>query len=259
MTARVHRLSIAPVKGLALVDREEVGIGPDGVSEDRLLYLRDAKGAVVTLRRHPELGSVVPDLDLAARRLSLQFADGRTVTGSLDELGVEVTSRLYGRDRPGRVVRGPLAEALSAYAAEPLELVLHDRLGLGWDEGPVSLVSCASMLAATPADVGATAHHRFRMLIEVDGLDAYAEDQWADHVIRVGEVELTGGRALGRCTVPDHHPRTGVRDWQTVRSLLDGRGTSTLGLVCSVARPGTVRLGDPVTALSEEPRAAASP
>lgn len=252
MTARVHRLSIVPVKGLALVERDEVRLGPEGVAEDRRLYLLDGRGAVVTLRRHPELAGVLPDLDLPAGKLGLAFPDGRRVTGSLDDLGEHVTARLYGRDRPGRVVLGPLGEALSTYAGEPLRLVLHDRAGLGWDEGPVSLISRASMLAAAPPDAPRTASRRFRMLIEVEGLEAYAEDAWAGGRIQVGEVVLSGVVPLGRCTIPDRDPDTGDRDWVSVRSLLDARGTSTLGLVADVEHGGTVRLGDPVARTDAE-------
>ncbi len=246
VTARVTRLSIAPVKGLALVDVDRVRIGPDGVPEDRRLYLLDERGAVVTLRRHPRLSTVVPELDLSAGTLALTFPDGQRVAGGLDELGSGVSARLYGRDRPGRVVLGPFAEALAAYAGEPLSLVLLDRDGLGWDEGPVSLISRASMLAEPPPDGERTASRRYRMLIEVDGVEAYAEDGWAGHRIRVGEVVLRDAEPLGRCTIPDHDPDSGEKDWGAVRALLDARGTSTLGLVCGVAEPGTVRVGDTV-------------
>lgn len=240
------RLSIAPVKGLATVEVDEVRIEPDGVPEDRRLYLLDSRGSVVTIRKHPRLAAVVPELDLGAGTLSLTFPDGTRADGGLDDLGSAVSARLYGRDRPGRVVLGPFAEALESYAGEPLSLVLHDRAGLGWDEGPVSLIGRASMLAEPPPDGERTAARRYRMLIEVDGLDAYAEDSWTGQQISVGEVVLDEVVPLGRCTVPDHDPDSGERDWGAVRALLDSRGTSTLGLVASVRQPGAVRPGDPV-------------
>jgi uncharacterized protein YcbX len=250
MTARVTRLSIAPVKGLALVDVDRVQIGRDGVAEDRRLYLLDERGAVVTLRRHPRLSTVVPELDLSAGTLALTFPGGERVTGSLDELGSGVSARLYGRDRPGRVVLGPFADALAAYAGEPLSLVLLDREGLGWDEGPVSLISRASMLAESPPDGERTASRRYRMLIEVDGVDAYVEDGWVGQRVRVGDVVLHEVTPLGRCTVPDHDPDSGEKDWVAVRALLDARGTSTLGVFCEVAEPGTVRVGDAVEVIA---------
>lgn len=244
----VSRLQIAPVKGLSVVECDALHLDSAGVAEDRRLYLLAADGSVATLRRHPELAAVRPSLDLAAGTLRLDFPDGSSIGGALDAVGEPVTATLYGRARPGRVLHGGLAEAVSAYAGAPLRLVLHDGPGLGWDEGPVTLISRASMAAVAPGDDLERAR-RFRMLVEVDGPAAYAEDGWVEQQVRVGSAVLAVDGHLGRCLVVNRSPHDGRPDWDGLRELVTARGDVGLGVIAAVATPGTVRVGDPVEVL----------
>lgn len=244
---RVSTLRIAPVKALATVLADVVHLDRDGVSEDRRLYLVDRSGAVVTLRQHPVLAQVVPALDLDAGTLTLTAPGGATVTSGLEPTGQVVVSRLFGKDRCGRVVPGPAAEALSDLAGEPLRLVLAEGTGIGWDEGPVSLVATSTIAAVAPP-VDGDPPARFRMLLEVGGAEAFAEDGWVGHRLRVGNAALTVTHALHRCTVINHSPTTGARDWAGLHALRAVRGPQrmTLGVIAAVAEPGAVRLGDTV-------------
>ncbi|RZS89672.1 uncharacterized protein YcbX [Motilibacter rhizosphaerae] len=239
----VSRLQVAPVKALAPVEAAELRLDRDGVAEDRRLFLLDAAGKVLTIRQAPALGSVVPVLDLAAGALELLLPDGGRVAGALDDLGEEVTATLYGRERPGRVVRGPFAAALSAVAERPVRLVLAPRTGVGWDEGPVSLVSRASTLAVEPPSAPA---RRFRMLVEVDGPAAYAEDGWVGQELALGAAVVRVTHPLERCVVIEHDPTSGSQDWRGLKRLVADRGAVTLGVIAEVVEPGTVRLGDAV-------------
>ena len=150
----VARLQVVPVKGLAALPRQQVHLDVDGVAEDRRLLLLRADGAVVTMRKFPELVRVVPDLDLASGTLDGHPSGrhaARPATWRPPENPSPATSTA-GTD-PGRVVPGAVADALSGLAGEPLRLVLTERVGLGWDEGPVSILGRASAAAvATPPD-----------------------------------------------------------------------------------------------------------
>ena len=247
----VVRLQVVPVKGLAAVLRQQVQLEVDGVAEDRRLLLLRADGAVVTMRKFPELVRVVPDLDLANGILTVTLPDGTSAASSLAAAGEQVTSHLYGRDRPGRVVPGPVADALSSLAGESLRLVLTERVGLGWDEGPVSVLGRASAAAvATPPDRQdheALSTERFRMLIEVDGTAPFEEDSWVGGPVRIGEVLVRVTHALERCVVINHHPRTGAKDWPGLKTLVArGRDQLTLGVIAQVDQTGIIRIGDPV-------------
>ena len=247
----VARLQVVPVKGLAALPRQQVHLGVDGVAEDRRLLLLRADGAVATMRRFPELVSVVPDLDLANGTLTVTLPGGRSAVSDLGSAGDLVTSHLYDRDRPGRVVPGAVSEALSGLVGEPLRLVLTERVGLGWDEGPVSLLGRASAAAvATPPDRDhdALSTERYRMLIEVEGSAPFEEDSWVGRRVRIGQALIRVTHALERCVVINHHPRTGATDWAGLKTIVARRGRDqlTLGVIARVDQTGVIRVGEPV-------------
>lgn len=248
----VVALTIAPVKALAGVRREQVLLERDGVAEDRRLFLLAADGSVVTQRRHPSLTAVVPHLDLARGSLSVTFPDGSVAGSPLRPTGRLLHASLFGKARSGRLVADAVSEALSDYVGEPLRLALAHAVGVGWDEGPVSLVSTSSVMAvgAPMGDAGSAAG-RFRMLVELEGAVAYEEDSWVGRDLRLGSATLRVSHRLGRCVVIDHSPVTGAKDWAGVRTIARTRGPQsvTLGVIAEVLRTGTVTVGDHVEVL----------
>lgn len=247
----VSRLQIAPVKSLASVTVPRVYVDREGVAEDRRLYLLGQDGRVVTLREHPQLSQVVPTLDLARATLEIVLPDGSLGTARLDELGEPVTATLFGKDRPGRVVKSGLTDHLSDYVGEPLRLVLADRTGTGWDEGPVSLVSRASMAALEPPGDAASQARRFRMLLEVEGAGVFEEDTWTGSRVAVGEAVLRISQPLGRCVIITQPPEADGTAWPGLKRLAAERGAErlSLGVVADVELPGAVALGDAVELL----------
>src|SRR5688500_3657156 len=173
--AVVATLRVAPVKGLGTVTPMAVRLDRHGVAEDRRVTLLDAKGSVITLRSHPQLVQVVPDLDLGGGTLSITLPDGSRATSALAAAQDEVTAHLYDKERTGKVLPGAVAEALSDLAGEPVRVVLAGQTGVGWDEGPVSILGRASAAA-----VGGEQRDRarYRMLVELDGTEAFQEDTW---------------------------------------------------------------------------------
>src|SRR5436853_7633343 len=89
--AHVSWLTIAPVKGLALVEVDELALARDGVRENRRFYLVDADGQRYGLKRDGRLALVRPAWDAARRRLELAFPDGSVVAGEVGGEG-EVTT-----------------------------------------------------------------------------------------------------------------------------------------------------------------------
>jgi hypothetical protein len=249
----VSRLHVSPVKSLALVPRQQVRLDADGVADDRRVFLLRADGTVVTIRRFPTLVRVTPELDLDAGALTVTFPDGHTVASDLAVAGEAVRARLFGKDRHGRVLPGPVADALSEYVGEPLRVVFAERVGVGWDEGPVSLLGEASAAAVeTPPAANGDGSTRYRMLIEVQGTKPYEEDSWVGREVRVGDVRLSVTQSLERCVVITYNPMSGNKDWAGLNAIIDHRGRDqlTLGVIASVSEPGVLRVGDPVEPIS---------
>jgi uncharacterized protein YcbX len=254
MSARVARISIAPVKALRLVHPEKVELGTDGVVGDRRFWLVDSDGRLINNRRHGLLLQVRPTWDEATGRLELAFPDGNVVAAAV-ELGAHVTADLYGQTHPSRSVIGPWAKALSAYARAPVRLLWSESgaTDRGATGGAVSLISRAS-LERLRVEVGATTPvdgRRFRMLLEIDGVPAHAEDEWIGSRIRVGQAEIDIGGDVGRCVITTLDPDSGTRDLDTLGALAgyrrEGR-TEPLpfGVYGAVKTPGPVHVGDSI-------------
>lgn len=253
--ARVSRISIVPVKGLAVRRVDAVDVGTNGVAENRRLHLVDATGRFVNGKTSMRLSLVASALDLTAGTLALEFPEGDVVTGAL-ELGEPIETVFFGRPAPGRLVTGPWNAALSAWSGIPLRLVMPDEEGAATDRGPdagVSIVSAASVDdLARAGGVEALDSRRFRMLFEITGLEPYGEDAWIGRAVQIGDAIVEPRGNVGRCVVTTCDPATGERDFDTLGVLASYRGdieTSEplpLGVVGGVLTPGRVRVGDPV-------------
>ena len=256
--ARVSRISIAAVKGLAIRHVDEVEVGPNGVAENRRLHLVDATGRFVNGKTSMRLTLVAARLDTAASALTLEFPEGGVVAGEI-ELGEPIETIFFGRPAAGRLVAGPWNAALSAWSGMDLRLVMSDELGAASDRGPdagVSIISTASVAdLASTGGVDKLDSRRFRMLFEVDGVDAYAEDTWIERDVRIGSAVVRPLGNVGRCVVTTCDPSTGERDFDTLGVLASYRReieTSEplpMGVVGDVVTTGRVRVGDPVAPL----------
>ena len=255
MDARVVRICIAPVKALHVFERDEVELTHAGVVGDRRFWLVDRDRRLVNGKAHPELMRVRPEWDEASRRLALSFPDGSVVEGEA-EPGEPFEAELYGTPHPSRLVPGPWQEALSELVGEPVTLLwseggAQDR---GNDRGGwASLISRGS-LDQLAAEAGATERvdgRRFRMLFEIDGVEAHAEDAWLGDRVAIGDAVIVPLGDVGRCVVTTCDPDSGVSDFDTLKLLAGYRREGVteplpFGVYCDIAVPGRVRVGDPV-------------
>jgi uncharacterized protein YcbX len=255
--AAVSWLSIAPVKGLGLVQADEIALERFGVLENRRFYVRNGDGGFVNALKHPELFHVRPSYDPYGETLALHFPGGDVVEAQV-ELGEGVTTDFYGRDVPGRFVAGPFGAALSEHAGAPVKLVQTDEPGAAVDRprGPVSLVSdesveeLARQAGRERVDAG-----RFRMLIGIRGVEPHREDEWIGRRVRVGDAVVRLVEQVARCAITTRDPVTGERDLDTLRLIKQYRGVRgtkqlDFGVYGIVAEPGRVRVGDVVEPLA---------
>jgi uncharacterized protein YcbX len=255
MEGRVVRICIAPVKSLHVVSPDEVELTHAGVVGDRRFWLLDRDRRLVNGKRHPELMRVQPEWDEASRRLALTFPDGSVVEGEV-EPGELFEAELYGTPHASRPVPGPWQEALSEFAGEPLTLLWSERgaQDRGSDRGGwASLVSRGS-LEQLREEAGTTEPvdgRRFRMLFEIDGVEAHEEDTWLGNRVSIGDAVIVPLGDVGRCVVTTCDPDTGLSDFDTLNLLAGYRREGVteplpFGVYCDVAVPGRVRVGDAV-------------
>jgi uncharacterized protein YcbX len=250
MSARtVGLITTTPVKSTALDFPDEVELTPTGVPGNRRFYLVDERGRLFVGRRHGRLVQI--RAQPRDQTLTLTFPDGTTASGDV-ELGDPISTDFYGlRAVPGRLVLGPFAAALSAYAGANVRLVRADD-AIAYDVEPVTLLSQAS-IDRLGRELGTEVDpRRFRMLFTLQGCDEHEEDSWSR--VRVGEAIVEVGGHIGgptpRCAVVTQDPDTGARSLDTLRAIKGYRGRLPIGIVfgvyARVIQPGRVRLGDVV-------------
>ena len=252
----VSLLSYTPVKGLALVHPDELYVDVHGVDDNRRFYLIGEDDRRYEITRDGRIALVVPAYDAETDLLSLRFPDS-SVAEDRVELDGAVLTDFYGRPVSGRLVKGPWADALSAFVGKPLRLVKADRPAGGVDRerGPVSIVSDASVSElARQAGVAEVDGRRFRMLITLDGCRPHEEDEWVGRQLRIGEVVVRVLEQVARCAATTYSPETGTRDLDTLRIIRSYRGVRDgknldFGIYGEVVRPGRVAVGDQVEPL----------
>jgi uncharacterized protein YcbX len=251
MPITVKELAIAPVKGMRLQQASELELTETGPKGDRAFVLVDEYHALVQTSRTPKLMQVAPSYE-ADGRLAMRFPDGSEITQQPESAGAPVTTALYnGRPITGRLVTGPLGDALSTHLGKPVSLVAVDPEQTGADDFPVTLMSTATLGALgealdppQPPDP-----RRFRMTITVDGASAWEEHGWSGREVAIGdEVALRIVDPVPRCVVTTRDPDSGKRDVPVLKALANLRGKNdvTFGVWCEVARPGVIRRGDTV-------------
>jgi len=251
---RVARLSISPVRSLGLEHPASIELGERGVLEDRRFFVIDEGGRLVDQLIAGELVQVAAHTNPEATHLRLTLPDGPVVVGEV-ELAEPIEADIHGRTAVGHVVIGPWADALEAFAGRRVRLVRCDRPGGTRIANAVSLVSDGSLARlASEMGVATIDARRFRMLIELEGAAAHEEDDWIGGRVAIGSAVLDVTRPDARCAITTHDPDTGVRDLDTLRSIMAYRGVydgrkAIFGVLGEVAVPGRVSIGDEVRVL----------
>jgi hypothetical protein len=239
------------VKSLGLEHPPVVALEHRGVAENRRFFLIQEDGRLFRGAYHGPLVRVRPEYDSGAERLTLHFPDGSKASG--DAVGEEpALGDFWGRPVPGRVVAVELSDALSEYAGRHLRLLRAAEAGIGTDSlHPVSLLGDGSVAELAgrlgQADLDP---RRFRMLLELSGIEAHAEDEWQGSQLQVGTAVVRLGGPVGRCANITYDPESGLRDFDTLRAIREYRGTIDgevcFGVYADVVEPGRVRVGDEV-------------
>jgi uncharacterized protein len=248
----VSRLSIAPVKGLALEHPDAIELTEHGVREDRRFFLVDDTGRLVDDLIAASLVQVGAWTDPEGSDLRLTMPDGRVVDGPVRP-GDPIVTKMYGRVVDGHVVDGPWAAALSTIAGRDVRLIRTDKPGGTRTQHQASLVTDGSLgRLGDQLGVGAVDGRRFRMLIELRGGRDHEEDTWIGGCVAVGGAILRISGPVPRCAMTTHDPDSGERDLDTLRAIRDYRGLRDgedldFGVYGEIERAGRIAVGDELT------------
>lgn len=205
-----------PVKSLAGEPLSTAVIGPDGVAGDRIVRVRGPEGVRTSRRQYRLLG----------------------LRGTLDGDG---RARINGLpwDSPEALALIKRAAGADAWLEAWEELDRFDILPL--------LVATDGAVAAFGRDV-----RRLRPNIVIGGVEGLEEREWPGAELRIGEtgeavVRLDSLR--GRCHMTTVDPDTLEVDPGVFRDIVK-RFRGRLALNADVVRGGVIRVGDPVTLVS---------
>jgi uncharacterized protein len=252
----VTGLSISPIKSTRVHAVDAIRLERFGVRENRRFYVIDHRDHLVNGKRLGELTALVAKYDHEQRRLRLAFPDG-TVLEDTVRPGPLVQTWFFAEQALARLIEGPWSHALTEYSGHPLRLVEAQSPGVDRGmAGVASLISRASLSRlAEAADQDDIDCRRFRMLIEIDGIEAHAEDRWVGRTARVGGATVRWLGHVGRCLTTSRDPETGAIDLPTLDMLRSYRGelNSTeplpFGIYGEVLEAGQISVGDPVAVL----------
>lgn len=215
-----------PVKSFGGERARHLFVGPYGIQGDRTHAVVSPAGAVVTVRRASRM------LNFAARHTDPEGSRGVVVTlpdgGELPvddpALGPALTAEL-GRD--AQLARSPVGV---------------------FDAAPLHIVTDASVRAVAEWTGRELDTRRFRpnIVVELEVPEAFAEARWVGGFVAFGDGAVAGVVSpTERCAVTTLDPDTLDRD-NAVLATLANRLDNLFGVYAEVARPGWVRVGDPV-------------
>jgi uncharacterized protein YcbX len=254
----VTRLSVTPVKGLALHHPESIEVTTAGVAGDRAFYLVDERDTLYSIAKTGHLVGLHADYDIGAGRLAIREGTDLLAEGQLLEGEPHSADFFAFKQVAGRLAPGPWDAVLSERAGRPLRLVKAANPAGGHDVEPLTLLGTASTTRlAEQAGLPDLDSRRFRMLIEFDGAAAHAEDRWQGERLQIGTVVAEVGGPVQRCAGTTRNPDSGQVDLKTLALIGDYRGRQdsifgmgfNFGVYATVVTEGRIHVGDTVEPL----------
>lgn len=200
-----------PVKSMAGERLESTWIGVPGIPGDRVLYVVDGRGEILSARTKPAL-----------------LGHHATVS---EEREILVDGLPWQSPEVGELVRaaaGPEARLVEAAGPERFDIL--------------------PLLVATDGAIEAFGHdgRRLRPNVVVGGVEGLAERGWERTVLGIGDVLIGLFSLRGRCIMTTFDPDTLRQDVDVLRSIR-ARFDGTFALNAWAGRPGRVAVGDAVT------------
>jgi uncharacterized protein YcbX len=257
MTASIAALYRYPIKGLSPEAVMEAVLqagqhfpldrlfaienGPSGFDPAAPQHMPKIK--FLMLMRNERLAQFRSYYDEAARWLSIETPDGRTVVGDpYTEEGRAAFDALFSETFAGEL-RGP-----------PRFLVAPDGYRfVDSRRGFVSLINLASV-AAIEARAGKPVDPlRFRGNIHATGLQPWAEFDLVGKRFAIGGATFVGIARITRCAATEVDPTLGLRDIRMLSLLETSFGHNECGAYLRIESPGRIAPGDVIEVLGDAP------
>jgi len=248
--ASVARFNVTPMKSTALHHPDAIDLRRDGaVGDRRFLFARPDGSRLHGISKAP-LMPILSTWSMADETLTMRFPDGSIAEGSALPTGERTDIALFDRTVPARAIDPIFTDTIRRLVDETLTVYRVEEPESAGGGHRASIISLASV-----ADVGVRGGdaqldpRRFRMLIELNGVEAYAEDGWQGRRLRIGDAVVRLGRRIPRCVMTALSPDTGVKDFETLKVLAQHRKVGTellLGVYGDVEEPGRISVGDVV-------------
>ena len=251
----VAGFNLTPVKSTALQPPDHLDLGPAGAVGDRRFLFARETGERLSGISKASLMPIRSRWDRDGERLELSL-DGMAVEDDAHSSGEQILVRLFDREIPTRRVGTTFDRFVHDVANDDtLSLLRVHEPEYAGGRHRVSLIARSSVddLGRRGAGNGLDPR-RVRMLIEIDGLDAYEEDSWEGRTIRIGEAVVRCGARMNRCVMTTLDPDTGAQNAPVLDTLASYRKVGAellLGVSADVLQPGRIHVGDPIAILPD--------
>lgn len=249
MTASLQAIYRYPVKGLSPESLQRIELSPgQTLPDDRLYAIENGpsgfdpaapahfpKQRFLMLMRNERLAALDTRFDHASHTLSVRQNGAVAAEGDLRTLGgrtaIETFFATYNADElrgPPRVLQAD-GHSFSDVAAKV-----------------VSIINLASV-AAVETIVGAPVDPlRFRGNLHIAGWPAWREFDLLGRTLAIGDIRLKVFKRIVRCAATNVEPRTGIRDMEIPKTLMQSFGHMDCGVYAEVVAGGTIAAGDKI-------------
>ncbi len=240
-----------PVKGLSPQPLEDVALCPgETIPLDRAYAIENGPGRFdpaapkhlpkinfLMLMRNEKLAALKTEFDAETQVLTI-YRDGKQVArGDLGtRLGRQMIEQFFAGYMAGELKGAPRVVSAPEHSfSDVAEKCLH----------MVNLETVRSLGVELGEELDPL---RFRANVYFEGLAPWAESQWLDRKIRLGEATLQVFARTDRCAATDVNPQSAARDTSIPPDLIRMYGHNELGVYAQVIEGGTVRVGDTISA-----------
>ena len=134
--------------------------------------------------------------------------------------------------------------------AQSAQIVRAETCGMTDTDFPsVSLLNLASNNALSEVMDTNLSMDRWRGNIHIQGLSAWAENDWIGKTLKIGTAELAIREQITRCLATTANPETGIRDADTLKALKSSFGHQEFGVYAVVTCSGDIAVGDTIEVL----------
>lgn len=249
MTASIQSIYRYPVKGLSPERMMQVSLAPgETLPADRAYAIENGpsgfdpaapqyfpKQRFLMLMRNERLAALDTRYDVEGHTLTIRLNGTEAARGDL-------------RTPEGRAA---IEDFFARYSADELRGTPKILQGAGhsFSDVPAKVVSIINLasVAAVENAVGAPVDPlRFRGNLHVAGWPAWREFDLLGQTLAIGEARLKVVKRIVRCAATNVEPRTGIRDLEIPKTLMQSFGHMDCGVYAEVTVGGRIAAGDPV-------------